>query len=166
MKEILEAECDVRRPEWEKPADLVGEREWHCDTESHHSEDERRLVGLIEDDGPVVDTRWAKLVDDAVGVWEGKRRQWVENLGWEVCCSEYEGCPAPLKLPGPESASWSTSCGLGEWTELESSGDYGDHGGVGDGEDMFRLNAVEHAILDVDTDDDGWDTLSIVPLPR
>ena len=35
---------------------------------------ERRLVGLIEGSGLVVDTRWAKLVDDAVGVWEGKRK--------------------------------------------------------------------------------------------
>lgn len=31
---------------------------------------------------------WAKLVDDAVCVWEGKRRKEVEGLGWEVCSSD------------------------------------------------------------------------------
>jgi len=34
---------------------------------------------------PPAGDAWAKLVDDAVGVWEGKRRRCVEELGWEVC---------------------------------------------------------------------------------
>ncbi|RPB28934.1 hypothetical protein L211DRAFT_832818 [Terfezia boudieri ATCC MYA-4762] len=55
-------------------------------TEGHKGED--------EDDGcdelsmqmlPPARDAWAKLVDDAVGVWDGKRRRCVEELGWDVC---------------------------------------------------------------------------------
>lgn len=61
--------------------------------------DEREINWIVEHRGEVEDygcelsmqmlpparDAWAKLVDDAVGVWEGERRRCVEELGWEVC---------------------------------------------------------------------------------
>ena len=65
MKQIFEDECDVRDFEEhvEDPVEQARQSlydEW-CG-------DEQLVVGLCGDDGPVVDNRWAKLVDDAVGV--------------------------------------------------------------------------------------------------
>jgi len=60
--------------------------------------------------------RWAKLVDDAVHVWEGKRRLWAEDRGWEVC-SESEG----EKPPRPESALsvFSVTGSEQQWSEID-----------------------------------------------
>ncbi|KAF8423127.1 hypothetical protein EV426DRAFT_574798 [Tirmania nivea] len=54
--------------------------------EGHRGEDEDDGCGdlSMQTLSPARDA-WAKLVDDAVGVWEGKRRRCVEELGWEVC---------------------------------------------------------------------------------
>lgn len=54
--------------------------------EGHRGEDEDDWCGdLSMQMLPPAKDAWAKLVDDAVGVWEGKRRMCVEKLGWEVC---------------------------------------------------------------------------------
>lgn len=159
MKEIREAECDAQGLE-ELVEELV-EREWLYSNDlelQKCSEDGQQVVELSEGDGPVVDKRWAKLVDDAVGVWEGKRRHWVERLGWEVC-SEHDHCPSLSRLSRPESASRSSSCSREEWTKLDSIGDYDDNCGGENGENICRAG---HAIVDVDSDD-GWDAMSIGP---
>ena len=159
MKEIIKEQFDVRDFE-EHVEDLVERARQSVNDE--FCEDETQVVKLSEGDGPVVDKRWAKLVDDAVGVWEGKKRQWVEKLGWEVCSEHGDGCPSLSRLPRPQNTNRNTPCGQDEWTELESSGDSYDNGGGEGGEAIYRLNAAESTILDIDSDGD-WDTMSIEP---
>jgi len=61
---------------------------------------------------------WAKLVDDAVGVWEDKRRRCVEKLGWEVCSDVgarvVRACSSP--------SAWSEGWGEEEEEEEEEVG--------------------------------------------
>ena len=70
--------------EWEIK---VGGTPWWM--EGHRGDDEDEVENgcgeLSMQMLPPARDAWAKLVDDAVGVWEGKRRKCVEELGWEVC---------------------------------------------------------------------------------